>query len=74
MVVVFSIAKSSICFVEYNSHDSPQVHLIEGIGQSVNRLPQVHQTLVLNVLGDSSELVDQFFETSPECSLPSNVS
>ena len=33
MVVVFSVAKSLICFVEYNSHDSLQAHLIEGIGQ-----------------------------------------
>ena len=32
MVVVFSVAKSSICFVEYNSHDALQGHLIEGIG------------------------------------------
>ena len=32
MPVVFSIAKSSICFIEYNSHDSLQARLIEGIG------------------------------------------
>ena len=32
MVVVFSVAKTSICFVEYNSHDSLQARLIEGIG------------------------------------------
>ena len=34
MVVVFNVGKSSICFVEYNSHDSLQARLIEGIGHS----------------------------------------
>ena len=32
MVVVFSVAKSLICFVEYNSHDSLQPRFLEGIG------------------------------------------
>ena len=31
-VVVFSVAKSSICFVEYNFHNSMQTCLKEGIG------------------------------------------
>ena len=35
MVVVFSVAKSLICFVEFNSHDSLQACLIEGIGHCV---------------------------------------
>ena len=34
MVVVFSVAKSSICFVENHSHDSLRARLIEGIGHS----------------------------------------
>ena len=34
MVVLFNVAKSSICLVEYSSHDFLQVHLIEGIGHS----------------------------------------
>ena len=32
MVAVFSVVKSSICFVEYNSYDSLQARVIEGIG------------------------------------------
>ena len=36
MVVVFSVAKSSVCFVEYNSHDSLQARVIEGIGHLRN--------------------------------------
>ena len=32
MVVVFNVAKSSVCFVEYSSHDSLQARVIEGIG------------------------------------------
>ena len=48
MVVVFSIAKSSICFVEYNSHDSLQARLIERAGHAgSNRaqlLPELYYT------------------------------
>lgn len=32
MVVAFSVAKSWICFLEYNFHDSLQERLIEAIG------------------------------------------
>ena len=32
MVVVFIVAKSRTCFVEYNSHDSFHARLTEGIG------------------------------------------
>ena len=35
MVVVFSVAKSSICFVEFITHESLQARLIEGIGDSI---------------------------------------
>ena len=34
MVVVFNVAKSSMCFVEYNSYDSLQAHVIEEVSHS----------------------------------------
>ena len=34
LVVVFSVAKYSICYAEYNSRDTLQARLIEGISHS----------------------------------------
>ena len=42
--VVFSVVKSSICFVEHNSHDSLQACLIEGIGNQSTSICNSHVT------------------------------
>lgn len=39
MIVVFSIAKSRTCFVEYKYHDSLEAPLIERIGHNCQKQP-----------------------------------